>query len=231
MTQWFQNRFVRGAVLVTGVYWLLASITSGEYMISIANSVFVGVAIAVIITWGPSAWRAFKGGGKEGWQQLVAAPVITLIPFVLLRVHVALARALDLPEAWVNSPLIGYFLISSGCGCMLYLSSPGTTGGVTPPKNWFWIAVSVGIGALIAGIGIGGVVWGGHAQEARDTRAVILSQDRSPCPPTARIKANINRQGNRIYHEPSSPYYGLTKPERCFVDVAQARRHGYRPPG
>lgn len=230
MTQWLQNRFLTGALVVTFSYWLLAAILPGEYMISVANSIFVGVAVAVIITWGPSAWRAFREGGKEGWQQLVAAPVITLIPFVLLRMYVAVIRAFDMPDAWVNSPLIGYFLISSACGCMLYISSPGTTGGVTPPKNWFWIAVSVGIGALIAGIGIGGVLWGTYAQEAADTRKVILSHARPSCAPGMAIKGNVSGRG-RVYHVPGTIHYDLTIPERCFTDVAAARAAGYRPPG
>lgn len=230
MIKWFENRFIRGAAVVSGVYWLFAAFLDGEYMISVANSILVGVAVAVVITWGPSAWRAFKEGGKEGWQQLVAAPVITLIPIILLRMYVALVRAFDFPESWVNSPVIGYMLITCACGCMLYLSSPGTTGGVTPPKNWFWIAVSVGIGALIAGIGIGGVLWGSYLQEAEDTRRVLLSHSRPSCPLAAAIKGNVSGRG-RIFHVPGSFQYEITIPERCFATVDAAVSAGYRPPG
>lgn len=227
---WLHNRFLAGGAIASAIYWLLAAYVPGPHMIAVANSIFVGVAIAVIITWGPSAWRAFRDGGREGWQQLVAAPVITLGAFVCLRIYVAVVRAFDMPDELVNSPVIGYMLLMSGCGCMLYLSSPGTANGVTPPRNWLWIVGAVAIGMLVAGIGIGTVVGGGPGQEARDTRAIILSDGVVGCPPHAPVKGNHGRTG-RFFHAPGGDNYRSTVPELCFPDEWHARNRGYRAPG
>ena len=54
------------------------------------------------------------------------------------------------------------------------------------------------------------------------------------CPAEAPVKGNIvdrgARKGDKIYHVPSSPSYQQTKPERCFVTVADAESAGYRAP-
>lgn len=52
------------------------------------------------------------------------------------------------------------------------------------------------------------------------------------CPASYPIKGNDatgENAGERIYHRPSDPNYGQTKPERCFVDVSAAEAAGYRP--
>lgn len=56
-----------------------------------------------------------------------------------------------------------------------------------------------------------------------------------PAPPDCRIKGNINRDGERIYHVPGkSRWYTRTcinRPgERWFCSEAEARAAGWRPP-
>lgn len=45
------------------------------------------------------------------------------------------------------------------------------------------------------------------------------------------IKGNINRKGERIYHLPSDPYYGPTRPEAIFCSERQAEQAGFRRAG
>jgi len=46
-----------------------------------------------------------------------------------------------------------------------------------------------------------------------------------------RIKGNINRSGNKIYHMPGSPSYEGTNPEQWFCTEQQARDAGFRSSG
>lgn len=46
-----------------------------------------------------------------------------------------------------------------------------------------------------------------------------------------RIKGNINRSGNKIYHMPGSPSYEETNPEQWFCTEQQARDAGFRSSG
>lgn len=47
------------------------------------------------------------------------------------------------------------------------------------------------------------------------------------CPVTHPIKANDR---SRIYHEPGTPFYDRTVPERCYATTAAAEDDGYRAP-
>ncbi|MFC4075732.1 thermonuclease family protein [Salinithrix halophila] len=46
-----------------------------------------------------------------------------------------------------------------------------------------------------------------------------------------KIKGNITRSGEEIYHTRKSPQYSVTKPERWFCNESGAKEAGYRPPG
>jgi len=48
---------------------------------------------------------------------------------------------------------------------------------------------------------------------------------RIDCPENKPIKGNAQ---SGIYHTPGSQYYAQTKPERCFVTIADAVDAGYR---
>ena len=56
----------------------------------------------------------------------------------------------------------------------------------------------------------------------------------SDCPADHPVKGNIvdrgANKGEKIYHVPGSSSYKATKPERCFVDVAEAEAAGFRAP-
>lgn len=85
--------------------------------------------------------------------------------------------------------------------------------------------------ARTAAIGI----WNGEAEAPWDYRAnrwerAAAASARPGCP----IKGNINRNGDRIYHTPWSPWYDRTqidesRGQRWFCDEAEAIAAGWRP--
>jgi len=78
-------------------------------------------------------------------------------------------------------------------------------------------------------------IWDGDSEAPWDYRAnrwerAAASSPRPGCP----IKGNINRQGDRIYHTPWSPWYDRTNideavGQRWFCDEAEAIAAGWRP--
>lgn len=57
-----------------------------------------------------------------------------------------------------------------------------------------------------------------------------LAPTNGKCPTTHPIKGNINRDGEKIFHETSGDFYGATIPERCFESREAARQAGFRAP-
>jgi len=50
------------------------------------------------------------------------------------------------------------------------------------------------------------------------------------CPSNAPVKGNLNKKGNKIYHEAKEAGYKQVKPEICFADVPTAQKAGFRAP-
>lgn len=78
-------------------------------------------------------------------------------------------------------------------------------------------------------------VWQGEAEAPWDYRAIRWKRAAAESPrPGCPIKGNINRQGEKIYHTPWSPWYDRTridesKGQRWFCDEAEAEAAGWRP--
>jgi hypothetical protein len=49
------------------------------------------------------------------------------------------------------------------------------------------------------------------------------------CPASHPVKGNIS-SSSKIYHEPTSPWYVITRAEQCFRDSSAAKSGGYQPP-
>lgn len=85
--------------------------------------------------------------------------------------------------------------------------------------------------AKAAGLGI----WQSATEPAWDYRADRWVRAAEEAPAGCPIKGNINRQGERIYHTPWSPWYARTKideaaGERWFCDEGEAIAAGWRAP-
>jgi hypothetical protein len=78
-------------------------------------------------------------------------------------------------------------------------------------------------------------VWQGEAEAPWDYRANRWERAAAESPrPGCPIKGNINREGEKIYHTPWSPWYDRTvidesKGQRWFCDEAEAEAAGWRP--
>jgi len=48
------------------------------------------------------------------------------------------------------------------------------------------------------------------------------------CPDWAPVKGNVNRQGEKIFHQPGDQSYKVTKPEQCFTTPDDAKSAGFR---
>lgn len=78
-------------------------------------------------------------------------------------------------------------------------------------------------------------VWQGEAETPWDYRANRWERAAAASPkPGCPIKGNINREGEKIYHTPWSPWYERTqidesKGQRWFCDEAEAEAAGWRP--
>lgn len=66
---------------------------------------------------------------------------------------------------------------------------------------------------------------GGNSGTATAQRVTAVDQSRCT------IRGNINREGERIYHMPSDPYYNRTNPEALFCTEAEAEAAGFRRAG
>lgn len=219
-----RNYFVRVFLFVTIVYWLTAIFVEGDTLILIANSLFVGIAVAVVVSWWPDAWQALKNGGHEGYQRILVAPVGLFSAFIVLRIWSAVSRAIGFPEWMVNSPVIGYCLVGAAAASSLYLSAPGTSHGITPPRNWRWIIVAVSMGMLFAGIAIGTAF---PRPSDPEGNAFNLSTVIPRCSDDRPVWGNTK---SGVYHEKSSPYRSLIAPTRCFKTTQEAEVAGFRAP-
>lgn len=81
--------------------------------------------------------------------------------------------------------------------------------------------------------GIG--IWQAETEAPWDYRAKRWNVGEQEAPDGCPIKGNINRQGERIYHAPWSPWYSRTKVsieqgERWFCDEGEALEAGWRAP-
>ena len=71
------------------------------------------------------------------------------------------------------------------------------------------------------------------AESPRRDDSAESSSPAAPVSASCRIKGNINREGERIYHLPAAPYYEQTEideslGERWFCSAAEAERAGWR---
>ncbi|ANU19815.1 nuclease [Planococcus plakortidis] len=64
----------------------------------------------------------------------------------------------------------------------------------------------------------------GFNEDAYRHKETDIQTDDGDC----RIKGNINRSGNKIYHMPGTPSYEGTNPEQWFCTEQQARDAGFR---
>jgi endonuclease YncB( thermonuclease family) len=107
---------------------------------------------------------------------------------------------------------------------------------VTEGLAWAFLRYSADYAGLEEGPRkIGAGVWQADTATAWDWRASAWERAVAEAPGGCPIKGNINRDGERIYHTPWSPWYARTRIDesrgkRWFCDEAEAIAAGWRAP-
>jgi len=140
------------------LYWLLGLVTPPDVLVEIILGLLFGIALAIVATWTPAAWRSFRRGASEGEWQLIIAVSLTWFA-IAARVGWSIAwRWMGQPPWMVDHPLFGFILWVGMLSGMLYITAPGTTGGDMPRHNWAWLIAAITVGALTSGLVIGSLL-------------------------------------------------------------------------
>ena len=129
-------------------YWLLAIFVSGTALQEFFNSVVLGVAVAVVLTWSPAAYSALQ---DRAWGENQVVLAIFTIWFVLVLHRIATIAYISLSRpGWfeINVVLgfLGYLFMLTG---ILFLAAPANVRDPDPGYRFKLIAALV-VGAAAA---------------------------------------------------------------------------------
>lgn len=143
------------ALIAFSIYWIIALIVPVDLLKELFNSLSLGVAIMVALTWAPAAWHSIRHGNRAGEWQLVIAIFLSFCVLAFQRLYVMTASILNRPDWLINSPVAGFVPYSITVVGLLYLVAPGVYKGAPRGRYWWHILFAVAIGSLTAGILIG----------------------------------------------------------------------------
>lgn len=137
---------------------LLVFFLIGHYFIDhdrariVANSLTVGVYLAVMLTW----FRKFRGavvrGIKDGTDNIFVGIWVNAFVMVSYLVYIAVLIALDLREWARVQPIGGIFTVLFFLsGASLYLAPVNTQEEIEPVSLRWWLAAGI-IGGMVAGV-------------------------------------------------------------------------------
>jgi hypothetical protein len=67
----------------------------------------------------------------------------------------------------------------------------------------------------------------GSATLSAEAKKLGVKPTGTTCPAAAPIKGNVNKKGNKIYHEAKDVGFDKIKPELCFADASTAKKAGF----
>lgn len=146
------NRVVAAAISLFVLYWIAALYVPGVVLRDLFNSLAFGTQLLVVLTWGPSAFRAVKHSASDGAWLLILA--VFYISFVAMaqRVYAISYNMMGRPEAWSASAISGFWPYSYMIAGVLFLMSPGVKSDGVRPKTW-WALLGAGVvGGFVAGV-------------------------------------------------------------------------------
>jgi len=149
------NSAVAFAVFSFVLYWIAALFVPAIILRDVFNALAFGIAVMIVLTWGPSATRAVRQNADSGEWQLILA--IFMVWFIVLcqRSYVVIYNWNGQPESWAALPISGFWPYEYVIAGLLFLAAPGVKGGAIENKAIWTIIAAVAIGSLIAGIVIG----------------------------------------------------------------------------
>lgn len=226
MRRMTSNRLLVGAGAFLGAYFLLAitPFWSGSVNAVISGLLLVWGAF-VMVSWGRDAYQVFKSGVVEGPQlALVGVTIVAAGSVYSGAFGVAWAIAQE-PQSWLGTPFSAFGRYIMAIGFALQWFSPEVEGDRTRPPRW-WYFVGFVIFVALAAFALG-TKWG-DAKTADVSQRVV--ENRTLTATNCPVMGNVRRDGERIYHDQTSPYRAMVHPEACFDTVEEARVAGYRAP-
>lgn len=136
-------------------YWVLAAFVPGPVLKDIFDSLALGVAVTIAITWQGAAWRAFKEGATEGEWQLVIAVFLLWVVLIMQRIYSIWFTFMGRPDWITQSPIPGFMAYSIMLAGILFLTSAGLVDEERPRRYLWHIVFAIGLGCLVAGVVIG----------------------------------------------------------------------------
>lgn len=136
-------------------YWALVAIVPIDIVKGLFNNLSFGVAVMVVITWFPAAWKCFREGTSEGEWMLVIAIFLAFLVLSYQRVIVILLAILDRPVWLVDGPLTTFIPYSITLIGLMFLLAPGVARGAAPTHYWKMMLAAGAIGGAVFGFLIG----------------------------------------------------------------------------
>lgn len=99
--------FIVGTICILS-YWVLALVFSPGVLFQITNICVAGIAVGVVIAYGPSWIAAVKADGVTRGQHLVLGIVLAWFSDVVMRAYAATYRLLGNPQWLLDHPIWGY---------------------------------------------------------------------------------------------------------------------------
>ncbi len=139
-------------VLYAGAaFWILPLIFTGLQLQEAFNSIVFGIAAVVLVTWGPSAFFALRGGVNAENQHIVSTVAIWFIVWVQ-RLYAIVFVTLDRPTWLMLSAFPAFLTYMFGVMGVLVVVAPAFVKDANMKDYYFQLIAGLLVGTLLSGI-------------------------------------------------------------------------------
>lgn len=228
-----KNSLALGSALGLALYWSVGYLITDPYL-SVAISVWLLLTGGLtLLSYAEGAFRVVVLGERdtEGHGGHWAAYGMFLLAlgsvyggiFNLAWVIAGVVAGTDPPMSWLGTPQSNFGRILMGVGFAFIWRSPEPTRGAGRNASTLML-IAVGSIAITVAFFAGTMVK--QPVPGLTVPVINFAADRPTCPADRPVWGT--RAG--IYHTPESAYRRLMSPDRCFRDIGEAQRAGFRPP-
>lgn len=151
------NRAIVNIINALVVFWVAVLFVPAHYLRDVFNSLAFGASVIIVLTWGPSALQAVRGGVKTGEWQLILGIFLGWFVLMSQRLFSILFNYMGQPKSWLDGPFPAFWPYAYMICGFLFLLAPGLASDHLPVRRrtWAYLLTAVGIGAFVAGILLG----------------------------------------------------------------------------
>jgi len=207
------------ALIHTVVFFALYFLLPENIFKYVGYALVLGSSAAALWRWRKDAFYNFREG-RTGANFLVVGTYALI--FGLFAHRVVVIGSDNFPNLWLfeDDVLIRGAVWYLAGALALLLIAPDIEEGRAPPESFFTLLVGIGIGGFMMGFSLAmGINSVNIAPKVGDSDAPVCPENRP-----------ILGSENKVYHVPDGPYNGMVVPKKCFKDVDEARRKGFRSP-